>query len=318
MAESPVSRLPPDASVDAWLRAATSRLSAAAAADGAPAGPDADAVAEARAEAEMLLAHALGKPRSWLYAWGDAAVPALVAEAFDRLVTRRAAGEPVAYLVGRRGFWTLELEVGPDTLIPRPETEQLVELALERLPAGRPLTVADLGTGSGAIALAIASERPQAQVHATDASPGALAVARANAARLGLDNVRCHAGAWGDWYGALAAALAGARCDLIASNPPYIAEGDAHLSRGDLRFEPATALSSGADGLDAIRAIVAGAPAHLHAGGWLLLEHGLDQGAAIRALLAQAGFVETATYADLEGRERVTLGRCAAAGGRAG
>jgi len=299
-------------SVESCLRAAASGLRQAR---GAADGPDA---AEARAEAEVLLAHALGKPRSWLYAWGDASVPAPAAQAFDRLVMRRAAGEPVAYLTGRRGFWTLELEVGPDTLIPRPETERLVELALERLPAGRPLTVADLGTGSGAIALAIASERPQARVHATDASPGALAVAQANAARLGLGNVRCHAGAWDDWYGALAAALAGARCDLIASNPPYIAEGDAHLSRGDLRFEPATALSSGADGLDAIRAIVAGAPVHLHPGGWLLLEHGLDQGAAIRALLAEAGFAEIATHADLEDRERVTLGRCADAGGRAG
>ena len=292
------------ASVDACLRTAALRLASAE-------GPSATAAdkADARAEAETLLAHALGKSRSWLYAWGDAAVPAQVAERFERLVARRAAGEPVAYLVGRRGFWTLELEVGPDTLIPRPETERLVELALERLPADRPLTVADLGTGSGAIALAIASERPQARVCATDASPGALAVARANAARLGLARVECLAGAWDDWFGALAAALAGTRCDLIASNPPYIAAGDPHLDRGDLRFEPATALSSGADGLDAIRAIVSGAPAHLQPGGWLLLEHGFDQGAAIRGLLAQAGFVEVATHVDLEGRDRVTLGR---------
>ena len=286
--------------VEACLRAAASRML-----------PSAGTAAEARAEAETLLAHALGKSRSWLYAWGDAAVPAAQASVFERLVARRVEGEPVAYLVGRRGFWTLDLEVGPDTLIPRPETERLVELALERLHVDRPLVVADLGTGSGAIALAIASERPRARVYATDASPGALAMARANAARLGLGHVHCLAGHWDDWFGALAAALDGARCDLIASNPPYIAAGDAHLQRGDLRFEPAKALASGADGLEAIRAIVAGAPLHLHPGGWLLLEHGLDQGEAIRGLLAQAGFVEIATHADLEGRDRVTLGRCA-------
>lgn len=253
-------------------------------------------------DAEILLAHAVGKPRSWLFAHGDDAVPAATAAAFEALVQRRAAGEPVAYLTGQRGFWRFDLAVTPATLIPRPETELLVELALARLPSDRALRVADLGTGSGAIALAIASERPHVQVFATDASAEALAVAGANAQALRLANVGFRAG---DWW----APLAGERFDLVASNPPYIALGDPHLEEGDLRFEPAPALSSGTDGLDAIRAIVAGAPAHLEAGGWLMLEHGWDQGAAVRALLAQAGFAEVATHRDLEDRDRVTLGR---------
>lgn len=258
-------------------------------------------------DAALLLLHVLERPRAWLYAHGDAAVPAPAEERFHGLVARRAAGEPVAYLVGRRGFWTLDLSVTPDTLIPRPETELLVEQALARLEAGRPLRVADLGTGSGAIALAIASERPLARVVATDRSDAALAVARGNALANGLDGrVEFRAG---DWLGP----LAGERYDLVASNPPYIAEGDPHLGQGDLRHEPAAALSSGADGLDAIRAIVAAAPAHLSAGGWLLLEHGFDQGPAVRALLAAAGFGEVETVPDLEGRDRVSLGRAAAA-----
>lgn len=253
-------------------------------------------------DAEILLAHAVGKPRSWLFAHGDDAVPAATAAAFEALVQRRATGEPVAYLTGQRGFWRFDLAVTPATLIPRPETELLVELALARLPSDRALRVADLGTGSGAIALAIASERPHVQVFATDASAEALAVAGANAQALRLANVGFRAG---DWW----APLAGERFDLVASNPPYIALGDPHLEEGDLRFEPAPALSSGTDGLDAIRAIVAGAPAHLEAGGWLMLEHGWDQGPAVRALLAQAGFAEVATHRDLEDRDRVTLGR---------
>lgn len=209
----------------------------------------------------------------------------------------------MAYLLGRRGFWTLDLAVGPDTLIPRPETELLVEQALQRLPSGQPCRVADLGTGSGAIALAIASERPLAQVVATDRSAAALAVARRNAEALGLaSRVGFREG---DWF----APLAGERFGLVASNPPYIREGDPHLGQGDLRHEPPSALASGADGLDALRAIVAGAPGHLEPGGWLLLEHGHDQGPAVRALLSDAGFVDVATVPDLEGRDRVGLGR---------
>ena len=253
-------------------------------------------------DAEFLLVHVLRKPRSWLFAHREDAVPHEAAEAFEALVRRRVAGEPVAYLTGRRGFWRFDLAVTPDTLIPRPETELLVELALERLPADRDLRVADLGTGSGAIAIALAYERPRARVVASDASPRAVAVARENAVALGLANLTV---AEGDWF----APLAGERFHLVASNPPYIALGDPHLSDGDLRFEPETALSSGADGLDAIRRIAADAPAHLESGGWLLLEHGWDQGAAVRELLMLAGFEQVATERDLEGRDRVTLGR---------
>ncbi|MFC5570005.1 peptide chain release factor N(5)-glutamine methyltransferase [Lysobacter yangpyeongensis] len=253
-------------------------------------------------DADFLLAHALGRPRSWLLAHREDPVPAEVAAAFEALVQRREQGEPVAYLTGHRGFWRFDLAVTPATLIPRPETELLVELALARLPAGQSLRIADLGTGSGAIALALAGERPQARVIATDASAPALAVAEANARTLGLANLAFRAG---DWF----APLAGERFDLIASNPPYIALDDPHLGEGDLRFEPASALSSGIDGLDAIRRIVADAPAHLDAGGWLLLEHGWEQGAAVRELLLRAGFVDVATERDLEGRDRVTLGR---------
>ncbi|WP_421570833.1 peptide chain release factor N(5)-glutamine methyltransferase [Stenotrophomonas sp. PD6] len=258
--------------------------------------------AEGRHEAELLLLHVLGRERSWLFAHATDLLDPADAAAFAALLQRRIAGEPVAYLLGRRGFWTLDLAVSPATLIPRPETERLVELALERLPGDRPLWVADLGTGSGAIALALASERPQAQVLATDMSAAALAVAGANARHHALPNVGFRQGSW---Y----APLAGERFDLIASNPPYIASDDPHLARGDLRFEPASALASGHDGLEDIRQIIEGAPVHLLPGGWLLLEHGWDQGEAIRALLDKRGFVEVATEVDLEQRDRVSLGR---------
>jgi release factor glutamine methyltransferase len=257
---------------------------------------------EARHEAELLLLHVLGRDRSWLFAHATDPVDADAAAAFRALLQRRAAGEPVAYLLGRRGFWTLDLAVTPATLIPRPETERLVELALERLPDGQPLRMVDLGTGSGAIALALASERPQAQVLATDMSAEALAVAAANARQHALANVGFRQGAW---Y----VPLAGEVFDLIASNPPYIASDDPHLARGDLRFEPPSALASGRDGLDDIRQIIDGAPLHLRPDGWLLLEHGWDQGEAIRALLQRRGFVAVATAVDLEQRDRVSLGR---------
>ena len=259
-----------------------------------------------RADAEALLLHVLGQSRSWLFAHADDALDTDVRTAFEALVARRAAGEPVAYLTGRRGFWTLELEVTPATLIPRPETELLVELALERLPRDMACRVADLGTGSGAIALALASERPQAQVVATDASVDALAVARRNAQRLGIRNVRF---VQGDWL----APLVGERFVLVVSNPPYIEAADPHLAQGDLRYEPAAALASGADGLDAIRRIVADACAHLEPGGWLLFEHGWNQGDAARALLREAGYVQVFTAQDLEARDRVSGGRWGAA-----
>jgi release factor glutamine methyltransferase len=253
-------------------------------------------------DAQWLLVHALGKPRSWLYAHGDAIADAALVACFEGLVARRVAGEPVAYLTGRRGFWSFDLAVTPATLIPRVETELLVDLALARLPQDRELRIADLGTGSGAIALALAHERPRTHVVATDASDAAVAVARGNGDALGIDNIEFRRG---DWL----APLAGERFDLIASNPPYIASDDPHLGAGDLRHEPMAALASGRDGLDAIRVIVRDAPAHLVAGGWLLLEHGLEQGRAVQDLLGAAGFVDVATEHDLEGRDRVTLGR---------
>jgi release factor glutamine methyltransferase len=255
-----------------------------------------------RVDAEALLLHVLGQSRSWLFAHADDALDRDDQAAFEALVARRATGEPVAYLTGRRGFWTLELEVTPVTLIPRPETELLVELALERLPRDAVADVADLGTGSGAVALAIASERRQARVVATDASADALAVARRNAQRLGIANVRF---VHGDWL----APLTGERFALIVSNPPYIEASDPHLAQGDLRHEPALALASGADGLDDIRRIVADARAHLEPGGWLLLEHGWNQGDAVRALLAVEGYAGAFTARDLEERDRVSGGR---------
>jgi len=257
---------------------------------------------EARHEAEILLGHALGRPRAWLYANADFAPDADERNRFDALLRARRAGTPIAYLVGRRGFWTFELDVSPDVLIPRPETELLVEIALKHIAPDTECNVADLGTGSGAVALAIASERPRARVLATDASAPALAVARHNAERLGLGNVEFVHGNW-------CAALADRRFDVIVSNPPYIAAEDSHLDHGDLRFEPAAALASGADGLDAIREICAGAFAQLRPSGWLLLEHGFDQAARVRALFAIEGAGEIATDRDLEDRDRVTSGR---------
>ena len=257
-----------------------------------------------RVDAEWLLAHSLQTPRSWLFAHSGDAVPAEAAVRFAALLARRQAGEPVAYLTGSQGFWTLDLAVSPATLVPRPETELLVERALARIPVNSASHVADLGTGSGAIALAIAKERPHTAVIATDASAAALEVARGNAARNGITNVEFREG---DWL----APLAGETFDLIASNPPYIAEGDPHLDRGDLRFEPPTALSSGKDGLDAIRSIVRDAPARLAPGGWLLLEHGWDQADAVRALLNTAGFAQVQSRPDLAGVPRCSGGRWA-------
>lgn len=255
-----------------------------------------------RVDAEWLLLHALGKPRSWLYGHDQAPMPEGVAAAFDALLTRREAGEPVAYLTGKQGFWTLDLSVTPATLIPRADTELLVQLALQRIPADADARIADLGTGSGAIALAIASERPRAHVIATDMSEAAIAVARQNAMHHRIDNVEFRHGSW-------FAPLAGERFDLIASNPPYIESNDLHLQQGDLRFEPMSALASGVDGLDDSRVIVAEAPSHLNVDGWLLVEHGWQQGAAVRALFEAAGLINVETMRDLEDRERVTLGR---------
>lgn len=254
---------------------------------------------EARQDNEILLGHALGRSRAWLFAHADDGVDDSARQRFADLVAARGRGVPVAYLVGRRGFWTLDLVVTPDVLIPRADTELLVELALDRIPPGVACAVADLGTGSGAIALAIASERPLARIVATDASAAALAVARGNAQRLGLANVEF---ALGDWC----VALGTQRFDVIVSNPPYIAVGDVHLAQGDLRFEPAAALASGVDGLDAIRAIAADARAHLEPHGWLLIEHGHDQGSGVRVVLTENGYFDVSTAQDIERRDRVT------------
>lgn len=255
-----------------------------------------------RADAEALLLHVLQQSRSWLFTHADDALDMDVQTAYEALLQRREAGEPVAYITGSRGFWTLELEVTPATLIPRPETELLVELALQRLAPDFRGHVADLGTGSGAIALALARERPHAQVVATDASVAALEVARRNARRHAIHNVSF---VHGDWL----APLGGQDFALIVSNPPYIEAEDPHLLQGDLRHEPASALASGNDGLDDIRRIIDAARAHLEPGGWLLFEHGWNQGEAARGLLRDAGYAEVFTARDLEQRDRVSGGR---------
>ncbi len=258
--------------------------------------------AEARHEAEILLADVLGCARSYLYAHSDQTLTDAQAAKFQTLIERRAAGEPIAYLLGTREFWSLELAVSENTLIPRPDTELLVERALLCIPKDAALRIADLGTGSGAIALAIAQERPRCHVIATDISEEALSVARGNAARLGIDTVdfRC-----GDWC----TALAGTRCAVIISNPPYIPGDDPHLAEGDVRFEPRTALTPGPEGLEAIRLIAAQAHEHLYSGGWLLLEHGYDQSVAVTGLLQDQGYREITAHTDLSGHHRVVQGR---------
>jgi release factor glutamine methyltransferase len=257
-------------------------------------------------DAQVLLAHVLERDRAWIAAHATDALTRDQAEKFFALAKRRREGEPVAYLVGRREFHELPLGVNADVLIPRPETETLVEVALARLPAGRDARVLDLGTGSGAIALALARERPQARILATDISDAALVVARDNADRLALANVSFLRS---DWYGSLDLPEYRSAFDLIVSNPPYIARADPHLAEGDLRFEPAVALSPGEDGLVALRAIIEGAGALLVRGGWLVVEHGHDQAEQTRALFETGGFAALASARDLAGTSRVALGR---------
>ena len=275
-----------------------------------------------RLDAQLLLAKRLGQPRAWLIAHDDANVPVAQAARFLQQMAERARGVPLAYLLGEREFRGLQLRVTPDVLVPRPDTEVLVDWALELLAAGAGTTsatpaehragatqprnpsVADLGTGSGAIALALKQGCPAAQVTAVDLSAAALAVARDNGERLGLDVQWLH----GHWF----APLAGRRFDLIASNPPYISAGDPHLPA--LHAEPLEALSPGGDGLSALRELCAAAPAHLNPGGWLLLEHGFDQAGAVRALLQAAGFGQVGTRRDLAGQERSSGGRWGMAG----
>jgi release factor glutamine methyltransferase len=252
-----------------------------------------------RLDALALLQFVTRHSRAWLRAHEDAELDADAATTLGVLLARRAAGEPLAYLVGEREFHGLALHVTPDVLIPRPDTETLVDWALELLPADSAAAVADLGTGSGAIALALKNARPAARVTAVDASAAALAVARANGERLGLEIEWLHS----DWW----SALAGRRFDLVLSNPPYIEDGDAHLA--DLRHEPLEALTSGSDGLDAIRAILATAATQLEPGAWLLFEHGHDQAEAVCGLLTTAGFEAVQSRRDLAGHARCSGGR---------
>ncbi|WP_134081312.1 peptide chain release factor N(5)-glutamine methyltransferase [Thiohalophilus thiocyanatoxydans] len=257
----------------------------------------------ARLDSELLLARVLQRSRTWLHTWPEKPMTPAQQQAFATLLQRRLQGEPVAHILGEQDFWSLSLQISAATLIPRPDTERLVELALERIPPQANWSIADLGTGSGAIALALASECPAAQVLATDRDAAALAVAQHNAERLGLTNVRF---VLADWLAALAP---DSRFDLIASNPPYVCEADPHLAQGDVRFEPHHALAAGADGLAAIRTLVTQAPGHIRPGGWLLLEHGYDQGEAVRHLLHDAGFTEVADFIDYGGNPRVAVGR---------
>ncbi|HEY3858748.1 MAG TPA: peptide chain release factor N(5)-glutamine methyltransferase [Gammaproteobacteria bacterium] len=252
-------------------------------------------------DAELLLCAVLGKDRGYLRSHPEATLDAIQAARYAELTAARARGEPIAYLTGKREFWSMELKITPATLIPRPETELLVEQALDLIPPTADWEILDLGTGSGAIALALAKERPRCRIQATDFSAEALAVAADNAKQLGLSNI---AFLQGDWY----TPVSGRHFSLVVSNPPYIGLSDPHLTQGDLRFEPSQALASGADGLDDIRRIVAGAPVHLQDGGTLMLEHGFEQGAQVRGLLQAAGLVLTRSVRDFSGHERISMG----------
>ena len=293
---------------------------------------------EAKLEAQLLLQHVLNVNRGWLIAHEDDALQANHHQTLEALLKRRLSGEPMAYILGVREFYGLRLKVSPDTLIPRADTETLVEAALAKIPQNTQapsfrleqftklrtkqssidetdsdlhqndkiwndeLRILDLGSGTGAIALAIAKHRPQAHVTALDASQAALNIAIENAQNLNIPNVKC---ILSDWF----SALLNEKFDIIVSNPPYIEASDAHLQQGDLRFEPRSALASGADGLDAIRHIIKDAPSHLNPHGWLMLEHGYNQASKVAALLKQAGFSDISHAKDLSGIERVTIGR---------
>lgn len=279
----------------------------------APAGPSIDDLIRhsqlPRAEARRLLASLTGQPLTWFMAHGDDPADPDTTTRFQALAERRRAGEPLAYLLGQQEFYGRPFAVSPAVLIPRADTETLVETALEQLLLQRqqrravPLSLLELGTGSGIIAITLALEAPDTEVHAVERSPDALAVAQQNAKALGADRIHWHTG---NWWQALACPR---RFDLIVSNPPYIAAGDHHLQQGDLRFEPPQALAAGPDGLDDLRIIIGGAPAHLNPGGWLLLEHGYDQEAPVQALLRDAGFADVFTRRDLAGQPRVSGGR---------
>ncbi len=279
--------------VRSLLRAAREALAASG-------GGAAHSGASVALDADLLLAHVLGVDRAWLFANGERAVEPSRAGAFMALLQRRSAGEPIAYLTGRREFWSLPLRVTPGVLIPRPETELLVEVALAHIPAEASWRVADLGTGSGAVALAIAVERPRCELHATELSPAALAVAQENVDIIAPGRVTLHQGSWLE-------PLTG-QFHVILSNPPYVAADDPHLQQGDCRFEPAAALTPGTDALAAIREIAQAALPYLRSGGMLAFEHGFEQGEACRNLLENLGYFDVRTERDLEGRDRVTIG----------
>ncbi|MBA2778837.1 peptide chain release factor N(5)-glutamine methyltransferase [Billgrantia kenyensis] len=254
-----------------------------------------------RLDAEVLLCHVLDVDRTWLYTWSDHQVDTFRRARFEALVAARAVGHPVAYLTGQREFWGLALATSPHTLIPRPDTETLVEVLLE-LAGAVPGRLLDLGTGTGAVALAFASERPDWEVLGVDRVPEATALAESNARRLGMANARFLRS---DWF----SALGRERFTLIASNPPYIEPGDPHLMQGDVRFEPTSALVSAEKGLADLRHLARGGMVHLEPGGWLVMEHGHDQAEAVRQLLEECGYVEVGGRCDLGGRGRVTFGR---------
>lgn len=270
---------------------------------------------DARYESQLLLQHALKVNRAWLIAHENDDVAIDIQHEFNTLIQRRIGGEPIAYILGSREFYGLNLAVTPATLIPRPDTETLVEAALAKIPAHETsktldsdlcrndeLSILDLGTGSGAIALAIAKHRPQSHVFGVDASPAALEVAKKNASALQIPNVQFLPS---NWF----SALEGDRFNVIVSNPPYIEEADIHLKQGDLRFEPLSALASGADGLDDIRRIIDDCLIHLKPQGWLMFEHGYNQAESVRELMAQVGLVNIETFHDLGGNDRVTIGK---------
>lgn len=269
-----------------WLKTATLRLTHSD---------------SAKRDAEILLGFVTGRARTYLLAFGETPLTAEQAQQLTVLLARRERGEPVAYLVGEREFWSLPLSVSPATLIPRPDTECLVELALERLPAA-PCAILDLGTGTGAIALALASERPDCQLTGIDLKPEAVALAQHNAQKLAINNARFLQGSW-------FTPVAGQKFALIASNPPYIDQADPHLGQGDVRFEPGTALVAADQGLADLATIVQQAADYLEPQGWLLLEHGWQQGESVRTLLNTEGFIAVATHRDYGGNDRVTLGQ---------
>jgi release factor glutamine methyltransferase len=256
----------------------------------------------ARLDAEVLLAYTLEKTRSHLHAWPEKLLSAEQQTQFQQLLQARIQGEPVAYLTGQREFWSLPLGLTPATLIPRPETETLVALALEVIPADSTALIADLGTGSGAIALAIAHERPRCRLLATDISPAATEIAAANAQQLGINNIEFHTGDWCE-------PLAGRQYDVIASNPPYIRSNDPHLQSGDVRFEPRSALAAGPEGMDDLEKIARCAGHLLKTGGWLIMEHGYDQGEQATHILEANGFQAVTDHTDDAGLSRIVMGQ---------